>query len=64
MVQAPFEDCDDGTNDGGYRECGSTCRYGERCGDGVTQPDFEECDDGADNGNTRCRADCTIDAGR
>ena len=60
MVQGPFEDCDDGVNDGGYRECGATCRYGERCGDGVVQSDFEECDDGPDNGGA-CRADCTKD---
>ena len=61
MVQAPFEDCDDGENDGGYRECGPTCHYGERCGDGVVQRDFEECDDGAENGSTQCQGDCTID---
>ena len=61
MVQGPFEDCDDGVNDGGYRECASTCHYGERCGDGELQPDFEECDDGENNGAGDCRADCTKD---
>jgi hypothetical protein len=46
-------------NDGGYRECGSTCHYGERCGDGVIQPEFEQCDHGVENGGPECQGDCT-----
>jgi cysteine-rich repeat protein len=60
MVQGPFEECDDGVNDGGYRECGPMCHYEARCGDGVVQAGLEECDDGLENGSSACRADCTI----
>jgi fibro-slime domain-containing protein len=43
------EACDDGTNDGGYGECGPRCEYGPRCGDGVVQSAHEQCDDGEGN---------------
>ncbi len=47
----PGEECDDGTNRGGYNECGSGCVLGPRCGDGIAQADFEEvCDDGVNAG--------------
>jgi fibro-slime domain-containing protein len=60
QVQAPYEQCDDGVNDGGYGECAPGCRYGDRCGDGVVQPDFEQCDRGAANGSSDCRIDCKL----
>jgi cysteine-rich repeat protein len=57
------EDCDDGTNDGGYGECGPSCQFGPRCGDGVVQADYEQCDDGAnDGGYGMCKAGCVYDA--
>jgi fibro-slime domain-containing protein len=41
------EECDDGVNDGGYGQCGPSCKYGPRCGDGVVQrDDGEQCDNG------------------
>lgn len=41
------EECDDGTNDGGYGMCDAGCRLGPFCGDGIVQSEFgEDCDDG------------------
>ena len=60
MVQAPFEECDDGVNAGGYDGCASDCKYGPRCGDGMLDEDHERCDDGSGNGKDGvCRGDCT-----
>ncbi len=39
------EECDDGTNDGGYNECDPGCKLGAYCGDGIVQEE-EQCDDG------------------
>lgn len=39
------EECDDGTNDGGYNECDKSCKLGAFCGDNVVQAE-EQCDDG------------------
>jgi fibro-slime domain-containing protein len=39
------EECDDGTNDGGYNECDVGCKLGAFCGDNVVQAE-EQCDDG------------------
>ncbi len=39
------EECDDGTNDGGYNECDMGCKLGAFCGDKIVQPE-EQCDDG------------------
>jgi fibro-slime domain-containing protein len=36
------EECDDGTNDGGYEECAPGCVLGPSCGDGIMQ-DGEDC---------------------
>jgi fibro-slime domain-containing protein len=53
------EECDDGTNDGGYGECGPECKLGPRCGDGVVQSDFEQCDDGTNAGGYgKCAPGC------
>lgn len=38
------EECDDGTNDGGYNQCQPGCILGSYCGDGIKQDD-EQCDD-------------------
>jgi cysteine-rich repeat protein len=59
VVQAPWEDCDDGVNSGGYGKCAPGCHYGPRCGEGILQPDQEECDDGANNGGA-CLQNCKI----
>jgi len=49
------EECDDGTNDGGYGQCGRGCVWGPRCGDRITQPEHgEECDDGNTNNRDGC----------
>ncbi len=51
VVQKPYEQCDDGTNAGGYGECAPGCVYGPYCGDGIVQSQYEECDDGSQNGS-------------
>ncbi|MBK7864602.1 MAG: DUF4215 domain-containing protein [Archangiaceae bacterium] len=40
------EECDEGSNDGGYGHCAADCRWAAWCGDGVVQQPFEGCDDG------------------
>jgi cysteine-rich repeat protein len=54
------EDCDDGVNDGGYGECAPMCKFGPRCGDGVTQSQYgEQCDDGNNKGGYgKCAPGC------
>jgi len=53
------EQCDDGTNAGGYGQCAPGCVLGEYCGDGVVQESSEHCDDGnrvdSDACNNACR---------
>ncbi len=63
VVQADFEECDDGQNDGGYGECGYGCKLAARCGDGVVHLNFgERCDDGVNAGGySECGADCQYD---
>ncbi len=39
------EECDDGTNDGGYGECDVGCKLGPFCGDKIVQEN-EQCDNG------------------
>jgi cysteine-rich repeat protein len=57
----PGEECDDGTNAGGYNMCAPGCLFGPRCGDGVSAPDFgEACDDG-DTGNLGTYGGCGPD---
>jgi fibro-slime domain-containing protein len=51
------EECDDGTNAGGYGRCAPGCKLGEYCGDGVTQMDYEDCDDGVNIGKP-CPSGC------
>jgi fibro-slime domain-containing protein len=46
------EECDDGTNDGGYGECDVGCKLGPFCGDGIVQ-DPEHCDNGP-RGSSDC----------
>ena len=53
------EECDDGTNPGGYGQCGPGCKLGEFCGDGVVQPDYEDCDDGV-NISKPCPSGCKV----
>jgi fibro-slime domain-containing protein len=53
------EECDDGTNAGGYGKCGAGCKLDGFCGDGVVQADFEDCDDGVANGD-KCPSGCRI----
>jgi fibro-slime domain-containing protein len=59
-MTGPGEECDDGTNRGGYNECAPGCLLGPRCGDAVVQSDYGEvCDDGVNAGNYGgCGADC------
>jgi fibro-slime domain-containing protein len=53
------EECDDGTNDGGYEECAAGCVLGPRCGDGVVQKDEgEDCDDGNRRDGDECGSSC------
>ncbi|HVY29150.1 MAG TPA: DUF4215 domain-containing protein [Polyangiaceae bacterium] len=52
------EECDDGTNAGGYGGCNKDCTLGPRCGDGnVDEPD-EACDDGNSVSGDGCTAKC------
>lgn len=49
VVNAPYEECDAGTegNLGAYGGCTATCILGPRCGDGFKQEDKgEQCDNG------------------
>lgn len=49
------EECDDGTNDGGYGECSLGCKLGPFCGDHIVQTEFgETCDEGP-LGSATCR---------
>lgn len=52
------EQCDDGTNDGGYGECGPGCILAEYCGDGVIQVEYEDCDDGNYVNDDECPNSC------
>jgi fibro-slime domain-containing protein len=57
------EECDDGTNAGGYAGCTSECRLGPRCGDHVVQRDAgESCDDGNLVNGDGCSNRCTIES--
>ena len=51
------EECDDGTNDGGYGECDPGCKVGARCGDGIEQ-EGEDCDDGNRFDGDGCGSAC------
>ncbi len=63
QVQPP-EQCDNGTNTGGYGQCAPGCILGPRCGDGVIQENYgEECDDGNDNDTDTCSNICKIRLG-
>ncbi len=58
QVQPP-EECDTGTNPGGYGQCAPGCIWGPRCGDGVVQEAFgESCDDGNDDNDDLCSNTC------
>ena len=57
-IVASDEQCDDGTNDGGYNECAEDCKLGPRCGDGVLQQPEEECDDGNFTNGDGCESNC------
>jgi fibro-slime domain-containing protein len=58
-VQSTFEQCDDGTNDGGYGECDKNCVLGPRCGDGKVQSESsEQCDDGNRKNRDGCNVNC------
>jgi len=58
VVQAP-EQCDNGTNAGGYGQCAPGCILGPRCGDGVLQDaNGEACDDGNTHNNDACSNSC------
>jgi fibro-slime domain-containing protein len=59
-VDAIFgEQCDDGTNTGGYGRCKMGCLLDIRCGDGTVQAaEGETCDDGNMVGGDGCNAMC------
>ncbi|APR76406.1 Multiple EGF-like-domain protein 3 precursor [Minicystis rosea] len=60
-VVVPPEQCDDGTNAGGYGKCAPGCVYGPRCGDGVVQKPHEQCDDGTNSGGYgKCAPGCVL----
>ncbi|GMU00983.1 hypothetical protein KH5H1_51030 [Corallococcus caeni] len=56
------EECDDGTNHGGYGKCAPGCLLGVRCGDGVVQFDqSEDCDDGNTVSGDGCGSTCKLE---
>ena len=55
-IDAPAEECDDGTGNGDTKACTSTCKKNV-CGDGKPYVAVEECDAGAQNGHVTCSAD-------
>jgi fibro-slime domain-containing protein len=52
------EECDDGTNAGGYEGCDPDCTLGPRCGDRILQTPQEGCDDGNQVSGDGCSANC------
>jgi fibro-slime domain-containing protein len=54
-VDAPNEDCDNGTNNDSYGAsggCGPGCKLPARCGDSLVQAEYgETCDDGVNDGS-------------
>jgi len=61
LVRSPFEEGDDGVNDGGHDGCGANCALGPYCGDGVPQEDAGEvCDDRKSTPNDGCTG-CQLD---
>jgi cysteine-rich repeat protein len=52
------EECDDGTNAGGYGACNPDCTLGPRCGDGNVDEPNEQCDDGNSVSGDGCSAKC------
>jgi cysteine-rich repeat protein len=68
-IVGPYEQCDDGVNDGGYGECAPGCVLGSRCGNGIIDTDispatdlpYEQCDDGInDNRYGECAPGCLL----
>lgn len=56
------EQCDDGTNSGGYGHCAPDCTLGPRCGDHVLQAkQGKQCDDGNLVNRDGCARDCTLE---
>lgn len=56
------EECDDGSNPGGYGQCAPGCLLGIRCGDGVVQfNQGEQCDDGNTVSRDGCSATCMLE---
>ncbi len=53
------EDCDDGTNDGGYGGCNADCTFAAFCGDGDVQ-EAEACDDGDEVEGNGCNTNCVV----
>jgi fibro-slime domain-containing protein len=58
------EECDAGAanSDSACGACTTTCKFGPRCGDGITQADCsEECDDGVNvGGYNQCDVGCVL----
>lgn len=60
VIQSTVEQCDDGTNPGGYGQCAQNCRFGPYCGDSVVNGS-EICDDGVnDGGYGQCAPACKL----
>lgn len=63
-ILAPGEQCDDGTNAGGYGQCQPGCVRGPYCGDGTVNGP-EACDNGTNvsaYGSSGCAPGCVIPA--
>jgi cysteine-rich repeat protein len=58
VVQAGFEQCDDG-NDDNHDGCLDTCVVA-RCGDGIARTGVEQCDDGNLSNNDACLTTCRV----
>jgi len=59
IMQADYEECDDGIWDSSYGGCTPQCKQGPHCGDGILQTDYEQCDHGDQNDlDGLCTAGC------
>ncbi len=61
-VEQPWEECDDGENNGEYGYCNEDCTgLGPYCGDNNIDQPWEQCDDGNTEDDDGCSSNCEIE---